>query len=235
MTLRHRHIQARRGVTLLEVIFAMVIFLGSFVALNHLVTVSTDNAVHVQQQGQALMLCESKLAEVCSGITALESNETYSNFSSQDWANLDETWQWKMTAQQDGEIAGLYAVQVWVQRDLGSKKLEVTLSQLVLDPTIRGSTADVAGVSTNPDASSGSTDPNSSGSGTNTNQSGAAATPATGAAAATPKTGGATGTPATGGTTGTPATGAPKTGAGTPAATTPGTGTKTGGTTKGGM
>ena len=233
MTLRYRVKDVRRGVTLLEVIFAMVIFLGAFVALNQLVTVATDNAYVVQQQGQALLLCEAKLAEVCSGIAALESNETYSTFSSQDWTNLDETWQWKMTANQDGEIAGLYNVQVWVQRDMGSKKLEVTLSQMVLDPTMRGSTADVAGVTTSPDASGSSSDPSSSGS--STNPSGSSASPAAGGNT----TGGATGVTSGAKTGGAPAVTTPsagtKTSSGTPAVTTPATGGKTGGATKGGM
>jgi Tfp pilus assembly protein PilV len=139
----------RQGITLLEVIFALVIFMGSFVALNQLVSIATDNAIRVDQQSQATLLCQAKLAEINAGIVSLTASQgDYTPFTqSQDggWSNtIDDNWQWKMMTTSEVEgVANLYLVQVWVMRETGGKKVEVTLSQMVFDPTQRGSTADV--------------------------------------------------------------------------------------------
>src|SRR5438309_256015 len=54
---------SRRGLTLLEVIVALSIFLMALVGIGRLITLASDAAVEVQQQGQAVQLAQSQLAK----------------------------------------------------------------------------------------------------------------------------------------------------------------------------
>jgi hypothetical protein len=78
----------------------------------------------------------------------------------------DSDWQWNLDAEQDSSITGLWRVQVKVSRDLpDGSHYESTINQMVLDPSLRGSTTDSSPspvVGNNPSAGNGS---GSSGSG----------------------------------------------------------------------
>src|SRR5439155_26281298 len=89
----------RRGLTLLEVLVALGIFLMSFAVIGQLITVSADRALEVQQQGQATQLAQAKLAEVAAGVVPL---------SGQNDVPFDEdpNFLWSLDAVQ-AEIAGL--------------------------------------------------------------------------------------------------------------------------------
>jgi len=125
----------RPGLSLLEVLTALAIFLVSLIALGQLLTISGERAYEVQQQSHAAQLCQSKLAEVVSGAVSLSS--TSASFDE------DSDWQWNLDAEQDSSITGLWRVQVKVSRDLADgSHYESTIHQMVLDPSLRGSTAD---------------------------------------------------------------------------------------------
>jgi Tfp pilus assembly protein PilV len=125
----------RSGLSLLEVLTALAIFLVSLIALGQLLTISGERAYEVQQQSHAAQLCQSKLAEVVSGAVALSS--TSASFDE------DPDWQWNLDAEQDSSITGLWRVQVKVSRDLvDGSHYESTINQMVLDPSLRGSTSD---------------------------------------------------------------------------------------------
>src|SRR5262245_7686358 len=130
---------ARRGLTLFEVVISLSIFLVAMVPLWHLVNISSERALDVQQQAKGSLLCQAKLAEVISGAESLTSSGP--NPFSQDSA---KDWQWRLDASED--VTGLWRVRVTVQRDRADgSTFEVSLSQMVLDPSVRGST-----LSTNP-------------------------------------------------------------------------------------
>jgi type II secretion system protein I len=220
--------RARPGISLLEVLAALSIFLISFAALGHLVQSSADRALDVQLQSQAARLAQSKLHEVVWGIEPLSS----SSGSFDDDPN-DTGWQWTLDCEQ-GNITNLWNVTVTVHRDLiDSTHIEFTLNQMVLDPSMRGSTFDTPAADTTPDTNTtsgssgaGATGGGASGAGASgggaTSGAGGGATsrPATsGGAGAMPSGGGATrptsggGTGPTSGTPTTPKTGtSPKTG-----------------------
>src|SRR5258708_7570128 len=61
----------RRGLTLLEVLVALGIFLMAFATIGRLITISADRALDVQQLAQASQLCQAKLAEVAAGVVPL--------------------------------------------------------------------------------------------------------------------------------------------------------------------
>jgi type II secretory pathway pseudopilin PulG len=153
--------------TLLEVIISLAIFLFSIVALGHLVNVATDRALQAQLRQQAAFLCQSKLAEIAAGAEPL-SSQAGTPF------NEDADWLWTADCS-EAEFPGLWRVTVSVSRQVGDElPLEVSLSQFVLDPTLRGSTADPAptsmveeetGSSTGSSSSSGSSQGSGSGGG----------------------------------------------------------------------
>src|SRR5947209_15845261 len=96
----------RRGLTLLEVLIALGIFLMSFAVISHLITLSADRALDVQQLGQATQLCQAKLAEVSAGVVPL-SGQTDVPFDE------DPNFLWSLDAVQ-AEITGLWKVTVRV-------------------------------------------------------------------------------------------------------------------------
>ncbi len=127
------HHSPRSGLSLLEVLVALAIFLFSLVALSRLIDVGSDRARDVQWLGQASTLAQSRMAEVMAGSIALTSQ-------SDTTCDEDPDWSWSLDAEPD--IApGLYRVKVTVsrQRPDGSR-FETVINQMVLDPTYRGNT-----------------------------------------------------------------------------------------------
>jgi hypothetical protein len=119
----------------MEVLAALAIFLFSLVALGQLISLTGDRALEVQQLSRASQLSQSKLAEVVSGAVSLSSQS--GDFDE------DPDWHWEVQADQDSSITGLWKVQVRVSRDMGDgTTIESKVNQMVLDPSLRGSTSD---------------------------------------------------------------------------------------------
>jgi type II secretion system protein I len=193
----------RRGVSLLESLVSLAILLISLVAINQLLDTSGMQAERIRQRSLATQLCQSKLAEIVAGVPQSGGSGEFEELPG---------WEWSVDNEQH-EVTGVLRVRVSVRRK-GDDVAAVSLDQLVLDPSKRGSAMDQAAPSgsdaTGQDPSSGS--------------SGSSGT--TGSTPAAPTTGGATSRPSTGGTT------APSTG-GTSRPSTGGTTTPpTGGTSR---
>jgi general secretion pathway protein I len=173
MLLPPRPVASRRGLSLLEVLVALAIFLLSFVAIGRLVTLASDHALDIQQQSQATRLAQSKLNEVIAGIESLQGGS--GSFEE------DPGWQWTVEAEQSSDVPNLWTVTVTVTHP-GEEGNDVTatLSQMVMDPSIRGSVFDQITVT-------GSTDTAPANTGSTPSQSGSAAqSGAAGGAAAAP-------------------------------------------------
>jgi type II secretion system protein I len=188
----------RGGLTLLEVLIALGIFLMSLVAISTLVTASADQALEIQQQSHAAQLCQSKLAEVIAGVVPL---------SGQGDVPFDEdpNWSWLLDADQ-GDIAGLWKVTVRVSRQQpNGSRLECSLDRMLLDPALRGSTLDAstiaaANAANNSSSSSSGGSGSAAGSGSGSTPGSSSSGGATGAGSgSTSKTGGATSAPSSGG------------------------------------
>ena len=143
----------RPGLSLLEVLVAMAIFLLSIIGISQLVSFASDRALEVQMRNQSVRLCQSKLAELKAGILPL---------SSQGDTPFDEDsdYRWSVTADQ-GTVPNLWQITVKVTREKSNGDvIESSLSQMVLDPSIVGSTQDTTPISgsdvSNPSASSSS-------------------------------------------------------------------------------
>jgi prepilin-type N-terminal cleavage/methylation domain-containing protein len=213
----------RRGLTLLEVIISLAVFLFSLAAIAHLLSISGDQTVLASWRSQAVLRCQSKLAEVVAGAQPMSSSG-WSSFSD------DPEWSWQANCTQ-GSTSNLWTVQVSVRRKRpGGTTVEVSLSQMVIAPTARGSTL-VSPITNNPNSSSTSgnqNDPNSSGG----NTSGSSPSTPTPAAGGAPGKGGPGGGTRGGGTGGGGGGGGGAGGGGTRGGGTGGGGT--GGGTKGG-
>ncbi|MBI3410662.1 MAG: hypothetical protein HY040_20185 [Planctomycetes bacterium] len=181
----------RPGLTLFEVVISLSIFLVAMVPLWHLVNIGSERALDVQQQAQASLLCQAKLAEVISGAESLSSGgpNPFKEDSAKDW-------QWRLDASED--VTGLWRVRVTVQRDRADgSTFEVSLSQMVLDPAVRGSTLSTSVSGGSSGASSGSGSGSSSGGSTSGGStsggstSGGSAAAASSGGASTGKTSGA--------------------------------------------
>jgi prepilin-type N-terminal cleavage/methylation domain-containing protein len=193
----------RRGLSLLEVLVSLVIFLLGMIAIGRLLDIAGDQAFQIKLQSQATQLCQAKLAEVQAGVVPL---------SSQGDMPFDDApdWNWSLDAQQDSGT-GLWQVKIKVSRqDVTGPKVECELNQFMLDPSLRGNTLVAAPAPTSGQATAAS---GGSGSGSTSGATGARAANAGAKVVATPaggaggKMGG--GGPAGGGKAPAPAPAAP--------------------------
>jgi type II secretion system protein I len=120
----------RSGISLLEVMLALAIFLMALTAIGQLVDGGTDKALEAQAQATATRLAQSKLAEVEAGVIALGSSASGS-------FDVEPDWQWQVDMTQE-TAPNLYTVNVHVSRQLKNKQFEVTLSQMMFDPQQMG-------------------------------------------------------------------------------------------------
>jgi type II secretion system protein I len=161
MYLPTRPAKVRPGLSLLEVLVALTIFLLSFVAIGKLVTYSSDKAIEIQYQSHATRLAQSKMNEVIAGVVPLEGGGS-GNFEE------DPEWHWSVEAEQGGDVSNLWTVTVTVSRTFGGgEEVSSSLTQMVLDPSIRGSVFDQVGVTGSAD-----TGPTGGGSGSSGGASG---------------------------------------------------------------
>jgi type II secretory pathway pseudopilin PulG len=151
---------------LLEVLLALTIFLLSMIAIGQLIILAGERAVEIELEGQATQLCQSKLAEVVSGAVPLSSQADVP-------FEEDPAWQWSVEAEQ-GNVAGLWRVVVEVTRTRpDGTKLGCRLTQLLLDPGLRGtSLAAPAAPAGSTSSGTSSTSPTSSSSGSSGSSTG---------------------------------------------------------------
>jgi hypothetical protein len=123
----------RAGLSLLEVLAALTIFLFSLIALGRLIDVGGERARDVQYLSRASMIAQTKMSEVMAGVLPLTG-------SPESPAEDDPNWTWSVEATADG-TPNLYHVTVTVSRALpDGSRFEVKLNQFVLDPAARGNT-----------------------------------------------------------------------------------------------
>jgi general secretion pathway protein I len=146
----------RHGMTLLEVVLALAIFFGAMAALAQLTWNGTRAALQARFKAQAVIRCETKLAELVSGAELLQSQ---SSIPFPD----DSAWTWSAMIS-PGSFPELLQVEVRVRRtgsnSLGS--IEYGISRWMRDPAVLAETAtladEAAASSTSSSSSSSSSD-----------------------------------------------------------------------------
>ncbi len=125
----------RPGITLIEVLLALAIFLLAMVPIFRLVDLGTESALETQLQSDGTRLAQSKLAEVEAGVISPVSGGS-GTFE-------DEiSWSWEVQSVQT-QIPNLFNVTVTVSHPFGGKTHTVTLSQMVLDPAQMGTASEI--------------------------------------------------------------------------------------------
>ena len=127
----NRKTSRRQGLTLLEVLIALAIFFMSIMAISNLVDMARERAEEAGQRSIALLVAESKVAEMKAGVTALSSGNG-------NW-DTDDRYIWTADVQAMGPI--LYQVTITAQRE-GFSRSKVELVQYLADPQALGSTMD---------------------------------------------------------------------------------------------
>jgi general secretion pathway protein I len=119
----------RRGITLYEVVIALVIFSGAIAAISEGVSTGVRAALQSRLQSQAILLCESKMGEVMGGVVPRSSTGETSFAEPQ-----LQGWTWAVSVK-PGPRTGLQAIQVDVAYKLAGDNVDATfsLSRLVRD------------------------------------------------------------------------------------------------------
>ncbi|HID21406.1 MAG TPA: hypothetical protein EYP14_03285 [Planctomycetaceae bacterium] len=100
----------RSGLTLLEVVLALGIFLGSMAVLSQLISTGVRAAVQARWQTQAILRCASKMEEIVAGMEPLQ-DVSESGFEDDE----DGAWRWSLTVV-PGREENLYELTVTVWR-----------------------------------------------------------------------------------------------------------------------
>ncbi len=121
----------RRGLTLLEVLLSLGLFLGALAALSQLWYGGVRAAVQARLSTQAILRCESKLNEVVAGAVPLTStNDTA--------FDDDASWTWSLQVESGTHHADALSVIVTVKHpgQGGLSSNEYQLRRLIRDPLV---------------------------------------------------------------------------------------------------
>jgi general secretion pathway protein I len=121
----------RRGITLYEVVVALVIFAAAMAAISEAISTGMRAAVQSRLQSQAILLCQSKMGEVLAGAVPRQSTGD-SAFTD---PGLDG-WKWGLSVK-PGPHTGLLDVEVDVNYRLAGNSVDASfaLERLVRDPS----------------------------------------------------------------------------------------------------
>lgn len=119
----------RRGITLLEVLIALAIFLGAMTVIGQIVATGSQAAIDAQQQAEAVRRCETVLAEALAGSIPLQD-------SSGEFED-DPDWSWSVSVL-DGPHIDLLSLEVVVAHadQFGREDESFTLVRWVRNPEL---------------------------------------------------------------------------------------------------
>lgn len=124
--------RAGRGFTLIEVILALVIFVGSIAVLSRLLILGGENAETCDWQARAWIVAESQWAEIESGARLMTDSGPFA---------IEEMpgWQWSFRAEQM-DLPSLYRVTLRVEEaSTTTAPRAIELTRLFFDEPVSGS------------------------------------------------------------------------------------------------
>lgn len=120
---------ARHGLTLLEVLVSVAIFLGSLTVILQILNSGRDAELMARIETEAVMRCEAKMSEVIVGI-----EDAVSGGSQVFPDSEDGSWSWQLEVADSG-ISGLLKVTVTVERTVnGAQQTSLALIRYMRDP-----------------------------------------------------------------------------------------------------
>ncbi len=127
---RFSPLHPRFGMTLLEVVIALALFLAAMSAIAEILRMGSDSSVKAQLQAEAALLGESKLNEVVAGIVPL------TPVQSQAFADSPK-WTWTLSVEDDTTLS-LKHVLLTVQHlnSAGKPDHEVQFARWMRDPIV---------------------------------------------------------------------------------------------------
>lgn len=130
----HSPTAQRDGITLMEVLVSMAVFLLAMTALARLMDIGTDAALDATFHADANRLAQSKLAEIEAGVIPpdLSTSGTF---------DAEPAWSWSMQSE-PWSVPNLYTVSVKVARTNG-KAVSVTHSQIIFDSRQMGKSGEI--------------------------------------------------------------------------------------------
>lgn len=143
MLLRNRQPGVRRsGMSLLEVLAALAIFIFSAYALTQMVENASTAATRARRLAKAQLLAETKMDEVVAGILPLSNSGGPIQEEIDGWNyNISvsaEQWSAVQDPSTGSSVTGLNSVTVTVNYSLtGAEPIEYSISRIVLDPSLR--------------------------------------------------------------------------------------------------
>ncbi|WP_417384607.1 type IV pilus modification PilV family protein [Gimesia sp.] len=121
--INEKRISSRAGLTLLEVLISLSIFLGALTALSQLIGIGSRAAVQTQLKTQAIFRCQSILAEVLAGARPMESVAMAA------FDDDNEYWKWSLNVE-PGDYDNMLRLTVLVQY-IGDSETVSTSYQLI--------------------------------------------------------------------------------------------------------
>ena len=132
---------ARSGLTLLEVLVSLSIFVAAFAGISQLFTIGSRAAIQASLETQAVLRCESKLAEVVAGVESLEAAD---GTAFED----DPRWVWSLAVDPPPDSAPVELMQVTVTvafvPDDENAAMEFSLVRFLRDPQVLVDAAEAA-------------------------------------------------------------------------------------------
>ncbi len=130
LILRHRRSTGcrRKGITLYEVVLALGIFAAAMVALGQSVSTGSRAAIESRLQTQAIMRCQSKLAELISGMEPMQA------VSEASFVEGGKEWSWSLDVT-DGPHPDLVLLEVTVHYHAGAD-VDYSIRRIVRDPEL---------------------------------------------------------------------------------------------------
>lgn len=126
----------RRGMSLLEVVIGVAIFLGGMTAIYSLVSTGADASIRAQLQNEAIIHAETKMGEVIGGLFPLENVDAkpveVDEFSSEGWF-----WNMNVVAVGDDDYTPLrIEVTVYHEGQQGDPNASFTVYRTIRDPQL---------------------------------------------------------------------------------------------------
>ena len=126
----------RSGMSLIEVLVSLAIFLLSLAAIGSLVDSGSNKALSARYQNTGTRLAASKMAEVEAGVIAVSTGAS-GDFS----ADGDEGWTWTVDSIAS-DVSNVYSVTVTVSKQFQGRPFEVVVTQSIFDPALMGTGAE---------------------------------------------------------------------------------------------